>query len=127
MVGRLQGSDNPLSLPPHSCPLPAGPVGSTGRCSTGAAQGNGPVRFKVLNTAKCHVGMGGSGGKTPRTQSPHCKRLNVQQNDPVALPGKGTLVARDGSRTEGKESTTLTLEWGDLTLGSIAREHVAPV
>ena len=127
MVGRFQHSDNPLSLAPHSCPVPAGPVGSTGHCSTGAGQGNDLVRFKVLNTVTCHVGIGRSCSKTPRTHSPHCKRLSVQQRDPVALPGEGTLVARVGSRTEGKGSTAVTLEWGNSTLRSIAKEHVAPI
>jgi len=69
VVGKFQRSDNPLSPGTHSCPVPVGPVGSAGHCSTGAAQGNGPVTFKVLNTVTCRVGLGGSGGTTPRTQS----------------------------------------------------------
>ena len=69
----------------------------------------------------------GSGGRTPRTQSPHGKRLNVRHHDPVAVPGEGTLVPRDGSRNKCKEPTIVTLEWGGLTLWSIAMEHVAQV
>ena len=48
LVGRFQRCDNPLSPAPHSCPVPACPVGSTGHCSTGTAQGNGPVTFNPL-------------------------------------------------------------------------------
>jgi hypothetical protein len=80
-----------------------------------------------VNTAICHVCIRGSGGTTPRTQSPHWKRLGVQQHDPVTLRREGTVDARDGSRNKGRDSTAVTLERGDLTLGSIAREHVAPL